>query len=216
LAELTEQDKSVLWRRREDCLDYPNSLPKLLQAVKWSNKEDVIEIYNLLYKWPDIKPVVAIELLHSIYADIEVKNFAVKCLDKNMKDEEVFRYLLQLVQSLKNEPYYDNSLTRFLLGRALKSQRIGYRLFWLLKSEISNLKYRYRFGIILEVYSRGIGNQIKDLLKQVEIVDKLSVLAQEIKKNHDNIALVKSEFLKETLEKTGFFMKIKKNFELEN
>ena len=123
-----------------------------------------------------------------------------------MKDEEVFRYLLQLVQSLKNEPYYDNSLTRFLLNRALKCQRIGYRLFWLLKSEISNLKYRYRFGLILEVYSRGIGNQIKDLLKQVEIVDKLSVLAQEIKKNHDNIALVKSDFLKETLEKTGFLV----------
>lgn len=48
LAELTEQDKSVLWRRREDCLAYPHSLPKLLQAVKWSNKEEVIEVFKFL------------------------------------------------------------------------------------------------------------------------------------------------------------------------
>lgn len=94
-------------------------------------------------------------------------------------------------------------MTRFLLSRAFKSQRIGYRLFWLLKSEINNLKYRYRFGLVLEAYTRAIGNQIKDLLKQVDIVDKLSVLAQEIKSNPDNIALIKSDFLKETLEKTG-------------
>lgn len=98
LAELTEQEKNVLWRRREDCINYPHSLPKLLQTVKWSNHLDVIEIYNLLYKWPDIKPIVAIELLHSIHSDIEVRNFAVKCLDKHMKDEEVQQYLLQLVQ----------------------------------------------------------------------------------------------------------------------
>jgi phosphatidylinositol-4,5-bisphosphate 3-kinase len=193
-----------LWRRREDCLAYSHSLPKLLQAVKWSNKEDVIEIYNLLYKWPDIKPIVAIELLHSIHADIEVRNFAVKCLDKNMKDEEVQRYLLQLVQSLKNEPYYDNSLTRFLLNRAFRSQRIGFDLFWLLKSEMTNLKYRYRFGLVLEAYTRGIGNQIKELLKQIEVVEKLSVLAQEIKRNQDNISLIKSSFLNETLNKTDY------------
>ena len=44
LAELSEQEKNVLWRRREDCLNYPHSLPKLLQAVKWSNKNEVIEV----------------------------------------------------------------------------------------------------------------------------------------------------------------------------
>lgn len=57
-----------------------------------------LQMYSLLYKWPNIKPVVAIELLYSIHADIEVRNFAVNCLDKNMKDEEVHQYLLQLVQ----------------------------------------------------------------------------------------------------------------------
>jgi hypothetical protein len=55
--------------------------------------------------------------------------FAVKCLDKNMKGFEIEVYLLQLIQALKNEPYYDNLLIRFLLNRALRSQRIGFCLF---------------------------------------------------------------------------------------
>jgi hypothetical protein len=48
LAELTEQEKNVLWRRREDCLNYPHSLPKLLQSVKWSNQSDIIEVKEFL------------------------------------------------------------------------------------------------------------------------------------------------------------------------
>jgi phosphatidylinositol-4,5-bisphosphate 3-kinase catalytic subunit alpha/beta/delta len=44
LAELSEQEKNVLWRRREDCLNYPSALPKLYQAVKWTNPKDVAEV----------------------------------------------------------------------------------------------------------------------------------------------------------------------------
>ena len=165
-----------------------------------------IKIYNLLYKWPDIKPIVAIELLNSAYSDLEVRNFAVRCLDKNMKDEEVHQYLLQLIQALKNEAYYDNLLTRFLLIRALKSQRIGFDLFWNLKSEMKNPRYKLRFGLILEAYCRAIGAlQLKDLLKQVEVVDKLSFLAKEIKSNCENISdLAKSSFLVDTLTKPDY------------
>ena len=96
---------------------------------------------------------------------------------------------------MKNEPYYSNSLSRFLLTRALKSQRVGFDLFWHLRSEINNLKYKFKFGVILEAYCRGIGIHLKDLIKQVEVVEKLSVLAQEIKSNSDSIALVKVEVL---------------------
>ena len=64
-----------------------------------------------------------------------------------MRDEEVHQYLLQLIQTLKNEPYYDNLLTRFLLSRALKSQRIGFELFWNLKSEMKNSRYKLRYSI---------------------------------------------------------------------
>lgn len=140
-----------------------------------------------------------------MYADMYVRNFAVRCLEKHIRHEEVQQYLLQLVQSLKNEPYYDNSLARFLLRRALESQRIGFDLFWNLKSEMKNPRYKYRFGLLLEAYCRGICRlQLRDLLKQIRVVDKLSNLAQEIKSNPDNLTLVKTSYLKDTLEQADY------------
>jgi phosphatidylinositol-4,5-bisphosphate 3-kinase catalytic subunit gamma len=77
--------------------------------------------------------VVAMELLNGFYMDIEVRSFAVRSLSKNMKDEEVNEFLLELVQALKNEPYYDSQLARFLLNRAFKCRRLGHNLFWSLR-----------------------------------------------------------------------------------
>lgn len=48
LAELTERDKKMLWSNKLECLKkYPNSLPKLLQAVNWCNKLDVVEVFSI-------------------------------------------------------------------------------------------------------------------------------------------------------------------------
>lgn len=57
---------------------------------------------------------------------------------------------------------------------------------------MKNPKYKYRFGLILEAYCRGINSlQMNALLRQVDLVEKLSLLAQEIKSNPDNLSLVK-------------------------
>jgi len=45
LSELSEIDKGILRNSKRECLQkYINSLPKLLQAIDWSNKLDVIEV----------------------------------------------------------------------------------------------------------------------------------------------------------------------------
>jgi len=99
LAELSEQDKTILWKRRQDCLStYPFALPKLLEAVEWHNQSNVIEIYNLLHRWPLIKPLVALELLNGYYADLQIRKFAVSCLDQTASDEDLQMFGLQLVQ----------------------------------------------------------------------------------------------------------------------
>lgn len=135
LSELTEQDKEEIWNARyEICSKYPNSLPKLIQSVNWSLKQNQIEIYRLLHKpWPIVDVVVALELLNSFYFDCQVRKFAVRCLDLQLTDSLVHEYLLQLIQALKNETYFDNELARFLLNRALKSLKIGFDFFWILK-----------------------------------------------------------------------------------
>ena len=69
---------------------------------------------------------------------------------------------------------------------------------------MKNLKFKHRFGLVLEAYCRGIGAQLNDLLKQIDVVDKLSVLSQQIKSDSDNIQLVKSSFLADTLRKPDY------------
>uniref|UniRef100_A0A5K3FWI8 Phosphatidylinositol 3-kinase catalytic subunit type 3 n=1 Tax=Mesocestoides corti TaxID=53468 RepID=A0A5K3FWI8_MESCO len=58
--ELSEQDKSSLWRARDSCCLrlYPSaSLPWLVQAVAWERRELVEEFYRLLARWPRPLPV---------------------------------------------------------------------------------------------------------------------------------------------------------------
>lgn len=50
-----------------------------------------------------------------------------------VSDEELSQYLLQLVQVLRYEPYYDCALTHFLLDRAQGNRKIGHFLFWHLR-----------------------------------------------------------------------------------
>lgn len=109
LTDLSERDKNFLWTNRLELLrNYPNSLPRLLQSVDWLNRQEVAEIYNLLSKWPILSPVIALELLNCKYFDIEIRNFAVRCLDKLINDEEIQSYLLQLVQVFKRKLKFFN------------------------------------------------------------------------------------------------------------
>eukprot|EP00117_Sycon_ciliatum_P049847 scpid57265/ scgid3176/ Phosphatidylinositol 4,5-bisphosphate 3-kinase catalytic subunit alpha isoform; Phosphatidylinositol 4,5-bisphosphate 3-kinase 110 kDa catalytic subunit alpha; Phosphoinositide-3-kinase catalytic alpha polypeptide; Serine/threonine protein kinase PIK3CA len=97
LYQLEEQNKEILWRFRLNCMDHPHSLPKLLQAVKWSSCEDVAIILAMLQGWPTIEPEAALELLDYSYTDENVRDFAIKCLD-TCSDEQLLTYLPQLVQ----------------------------------------------------------------------------------------------------------------------
>ncbi|KAJ8319750.1 hypothetical protein KUTeg_001337, partial [Tegillarca granosa] len=80
LSEFSEQDKLLLWKRRDFCMRHPHSLPKLLQAVKWNDRENVALLYLLLKCWPLVEPEVALELLDCSFPDSKVRSFAVEFL----------------------------------------------------------------------------------------------------------------------------------------
>lgn len=63
-------------------------------------------------------------------------------------NEELSQYLLQLVQVLRYEPYYDCALTHFLLERAQKNRKIGHFLFW-------HLRYVRKKGKSICVFKRA-------------------------------------------------------------
>ncbi|KAK3518838.1 hypothetical protein QTP70_014998 [Hemibagrus guttatus] len=180
-TEFFEDEKELLWKlRREVRANYPESLSKLLLITKWNKHEDVAQIVALLQKWPDLPALHALELLDYTFPDPHVRSFTIRCLRK-LRDDELFQYLLQLVQVLKYEPYLDCDLTTFLLERALSNKRIGHFLFWHLKSELHVPSVSLKFGLILEAYCRGSIYHMKNLMKQNEALSKMKALNDFVK-----------------------------------
>uniref|UniRef100_A0A6Q2XC31 phosphatidylinositol-4,5-bisphosphate 3-kinase n=1 Tax=Esox lucius TaxID=8010 RepID=A0A6Q2XC31_ESOLU len=180
LSQLCENEKDLIWTLRYDCMEnFPQSLPKLLLSVKWSKHEDMAQV-ALLQIWPKLSPRDALELLDFNYPDQYVREYAVGCL-KDMSDEELSQYLLQLVQVLRYEPYYDCALTRFLLDRGQGNRNIGHFLFWHLRSEMHMPAVSVQFSLILEAYCRGSIPHIEVLKKQVEALSKLKSVNELIK-----------------------------------
>ncbi|XP_042869031.1 phosphatidylinositol 4,5-bisphosphate 3-kinase catalytic subunit alpha isoform-like [Penaeus japonicus] len=198
LSELSEQDKELLWSRRRLCLSVPDSLPRLVDAVRWSSRDHVSQLYLLMKEWPLVSPEVALELLQCKYVDPTVRKHAVKSLDKGLPDERLSQYLLQLVQILKNESYLDSSLLRYLLRKALTNSKIGQLFFWQLKSDINFWPCSLHPLAVLEAYCRGLGPSLKAVTRQVEVVDKLSRLGEAIKDRSDTNR-EKTRFLREQL-----------------
>lgn len=131
-------------------------MAKFLQAVDWADPVQVKEAHSLLGDWR-LSPMAALELLDSQvrclspqFADPAVRRRAVDAL-RQLSDADLEKYLLQLCQVLKYEPYHDSPLAQFLTERALANRhRIGHIFFWYLRAEIHTAEIQARFSYILE------------------------------------------------------------------
>ncbi|KAI5095750.1 phosphatidylinositol 4,5-bisphosphate 3-kinase catalytic subunit gamma isoform [Silurus meridionalis] len=177
-------DTHYLKRLREVSVCYASNLPQFLRTVDWLNPNAVQDVHWLLNHWEpnDLELPVALELLNVDYTDEKVRKLAVQRLEM-MSNEEVLRYLLQLVQTLKVEPYHDSYLARFLIQRALRSRRVGHFFFWYLRSEVAGCPFfRQRMAVILEAYLLGCGKAMQtSLLHQVQVVQILHEVAIRMK-----------------------------------
>ncbi|RWS15774.1 Phosphatidylinositol-4:5-bisphosphate 3-kinase catalytic subunit alpha-like isoform [Dinothrombium tinctorium] len=196
LSEMSLQEKDLVWKFREICLEIPDSLPKLLDAVKWNSRDEVCQLYTLLERWTPVKAETALELLDCKYADLTVRNYAVKWLNQNLSDDLLSQYLLQLVQVVKYESYLDNDLSRFLIRRTLMNRKIGHYFFWHLKAEMHDSIFSLRCQLLLEAYCRGIGKRVlKSTIRQVEALEKLTKLTDTLKERKDDTQKERLKFL---------------------
>jgi hypothetical protein len=170
-----------LWQWRRALVDRASALPLVLRAAPiggGSMSAVIDEIHGLLRIWraPDLPLLVALTLLGVEFVDTAVRRWAVTQLER-VKDDDLMPVLMQLVQCVKHELYHDNALIRFLLHRAVVSPRIGQRLFWLLEVELqSDATHATRFGLILEAYLRVVPSARASLMRQQELVGRLSSL----------------------------------------
>ncbi|KAK7896002.1 hypothetical protein WMY93_021327 [Mugilogobius chulae] len=169
--EAIPRDKELLWHFRHECMKHPRAYPKLLGSVRWGKQEDVLATHRLLERssaWDTsgMDVGLAMQLLDCHYSDAQVRSMAVRKLE-TLEDDDVLRYLLQLVQAVK----------------ALRSKRIGHFLFWFLRSEIAqSMHYQQRYAVLLEAYLRGCGEaMLLDFRKQVEMTEALQKVTREVK-----------------------------------
>eukprot|EP00299_Pterocystis_sp_00344_P014743 c7321_g1_i1.p1 GENE.c7321_g1_i1~~c7321_g1_i1.p1 ORF type:complete len:457 (+),score=112.51 c7321_g1_i1:175-1371(+) len=182
LYELTPEDRSFLWQRRNQCWLVVNSLPKLLRSVNWTSQADVAEMKKILEHWPELPIHDAIELLDAKYAEQFVRWFAVHCLE-GISDLQLEEILPQLIQAIKHEPYHSSPLARFLFARALQSpHRIGHSFFWQLKAEMHNVAIRERYGVLLSSYIDGCSAPLRQqFVEQSDLIKSLTEVAKTIK-----------------------------------
>lgn len=185
VAELSQELKKFLWQNRWLAKEYvPNILPRILQCVNWKDRSSVFEFYTMLKKWPTDELTLAtiLQLFNCQYPDTRVRTLAVWCLDKQITDQLLELFLLQLVQALKFECYVHNELSRYLLYKALLNKSIGHTFFWLLRSELQNLVSRQRFGSLLEAYCTYCGGAILGkLLQDVKVLNRNVGIAVAVK-----------------------------------
>lgn len=113
-----------------------------------------------------------------------------------LTDDELLLYLLQLVQAMKHESYFQCDLVEFLVNRALQNHRIGHHFFWHLRSEMLVPSVQVRFGVILEAYLKGSQEHIPILLKQISCLDELKKVSEQAKKfNKDKGRMVLQQHL---------------------
>ena len=107
------------------------------------------------------------------YADLEVRKYAVKCLE-GLSDTELELYMPQLIQTLKYDPYHDSALSGFIMKRALRNPSyIGHLFFWSLKAEVHIVEIRERYSLLIDEFLRGCGLYRKQLTQQHWVVTKL-------------------------------------------
>ncbi|XP_070766058.1 phosphatidylinositol 4,5-bisphosphate 3-kinase catalytic subunit gamma isoform [Enoplosus armatus] len=181
---VTNTNKACLKRFREESIRYASNLPHYLRTVDWMNRRVVEDVHWLLGHWDpgELDVTVALELLSMDFADETVRRLAVQRLE-SLSNDDVLKYLLQLVQTLKVEPYHDSFLALYLIQRALRSKRIGHFFFWYVRSEVAGCPYfRQRMAVILEAYLLGCGQAMLDsFTKQVQAVEALQDVAIMIK-----------------------------------
>uniref|UniRef100_A0A7N4V7Y6 phosphatidylinositol-4,5-bisphosphate 3-kinase n=1 Tax=Sarcophilus harrisii TaxID=9305 RepID=A0A7N4V7Y6_SARHA len=168
-GELYEHEKDLVWKMRHEIQEqFPEALARLLLVTKWNKHEDVAQVaLPSPSSWPELPVLSALELLDFSFPDRHVGSFAIQSLRK-LTDDELFQYLLQLVQVLARVPP-----DRVTVPAGRPHRKIGRSS---LSSEMHVPSVALRFGLIMEAYCRGSNHHMKALMKQGEALNKMKAL----------------------------------------
>eukprot|EP00048_Salpingoeca_helianthica_P007877 m.115717 g.115717 ORF g.115717 m.115717 type:complete len:643 (+) comp14452_c18_seq2:335-2263(+) len=221
---ISTHDRDLLWRFRFYLSRDRRALPKFLRCIDWAAPADARQAVELLETWDPATVDDALELLGKEFGSRVVREYAVQRLAA-ASDEELLLYLLQLVQSLKNEgvtadiehlvPQAEADqapLERFLLQRAVSNKILTNYLYWYIyveqKSEKSStLPTRYaqiNINLYQALTQRGPEHAAiaDDLSNQKALMKSLLQLSQKLRDS--NLPRPKRiELLRQTITETS-------------
>ncbi|CAI5442082.1 unnamed protein product [Caenorhabditis angaria] len=189
-TKLNDEQEHFVWKWRKFISQHmPDSIIMISEMdMVWRGREHFSELYVMLDSWKNLSVGAALTLLGKRCTDRVLRRFATEQLDKVLDGNTFTLFILPLIQALKYEPRAQSDVGCLLLRKALSDYRIGHKLFWLLRAEISGLRdvetrseeFR-RIALLIEAYLRGNEDHIKTILKQVDMVELLSELSVKVK-----------------------------------
>jgi hypothetical protein len=139
------------------CRDYistiPSALELFLRAIDWLNPLHVSIAHEYIKKWAKLQVEDAISLLDARFPDTETREFAVRML-RDLPDELINMYMLQLCQCLLYETFLVNPLSDFLIERSLTNPKLIGNLFFL------ELPCKYEKSFIFRPFNYICSNNI--------------------------------------------------------
>lgn len=187
LHEILNEEKILLWKYRE-WLSKRGTLVGLSTFLRCFNESEFPELKTFISKWeynkkkPEI--YIILELLSKKFEKIDLaREFAVECL-KNLDNQDILLYLLQLVQGLRYEEDIKTSkLAKFLIERAKYSFILAQNLYWYLCTECDDISVGESYSILLKSYTKQINDskEFRIISAQVELSKELVKLATECK-----------------------------------
>nr|XP_033808274.1 LOW QUALITY PROTEIN: phosphatidylinositol 4-phosphate 3-kinase C2 domain-containing subunit gamma [Geotrypetes seraphini] len=178
LSLLPEAEKRFLWVYRSHCSHKNCFLPLVLgSAPSWS-PNTVSEMHEVMKDWVFSSPLEALGLLTSSFSDRDVRETAVRQIEK-LSNDELLEFLPQLVQALKFEWHLDGLLVKLLLTRSQQNIRIMHRLYWLLKAALSEPHFKSWYQKFLAglqaCAGKALSNELSKETKLVRILENVTV-----------------------------------------
>lgn len=168
------------------CRDYistiPSALELFLRAIDWLNPLQVSIAHLYIKKWAKLEVEDAISLLDARFPDTETREFAVSML-RDLPDDLINMYMLQLCQSLLYETFLINPLSDFLIERSLINPKlIGISFFWNSRVNMKNPLFAERLSAyLIQILMVSGEKYLKDCFNGLYLNDYLEFMTYYVK-----------------------------------
>ncbi|KAG8268101.1 Phosphatidylinositol 3-kinase catalytic subunit type 3 [Homalodisca vitripennis] len=104
--QLTTEQQDLIWKYRFYLSTQKQTLAKFLHCVNWDLAGEARQAVDMLQQWVPMEVEDSLQFLSSTFTHPAVRRYAISRLQQ-ASDDDLLLYLLQLVQALKYEDFYD-------------------------------------------------------------------------------------------------------------